>query len=98
MFGIAAVEIDAGRDPFRVLAGGVEGERAAHAEADDPDRLAGQLAQVFDRAAQILRGLLDLERHHQLARFVRLLGNRAVIKVGCEGGVARRREPLGDSP
>ncbi len=91
-----AVEIDAGRDPFGVVAGGEEGERAPHAEADDPDRLAGQFAQVLDRAAHILRGALDIQLHHHLPGLVRLGGDHAVIEIGRERVIARRREALGD--
>jgi hypothetical protein len=47
------------------------------------------------RAAQIFFRLLDVERHHQLARFVRRLGRAPVIEIGRERDEARGGKAFG---
>ena len=64
---------------------------AAHAESGDADPVAARhLRHLVDRAGHVLGGLLDVQRHHELAGLVGLGGRLAVVQVGREG-----HEPLG---
>ncbi len=71
-------------------------QRAAHAEANDADLFAsGRIVvrKVFDGRAEIFFSLVDAQRHHQLARFVRRLGRFAVIEIRreCDKTFGRER-------
>ena len=89
-----AVEVDDGADG-RIGAAGEERELAAHAEADGAELgRRGMSRQVGGRPPQVLLGLLDVERHEELARPIGLTGRLALIHVGRQHREARRGEAV----
>src|SRR5262249_48139587 len=59
------------------------------AEADRAELGRGGMSLEMGRGAtQVLLRLLDVQRHEELARAVRLAGRLAVVQVGSEGGEA----------
>jgi hypothetical protein len=55
-----------------------------------PSEVTASWCEVVDRADHVLRGALDVERHHELGRLVGLLGLDTPVHVGRE-----RDEPFG---
>ena len=77
------VEVDA-RAHFSIGACRVERQLTTHAEPDRAHPRTARLGtgeQVIDGTAQVLLGVVDLQCHHQLARFVRARGGLAIVEV-----------------
>ena len=94
---VAAVVVDAGAHVVAGVTGGEQAERAAHAEAGRADGATGQLLEVLHGPGRVLRRLFDVEGHEELARFVGLGRELAVVHVRREGDEAFSGEAVGDA-
>ena len=92
-----AVEGGDGLHRVGPLAGEHQGQAAAHAEPDDAHAAAsGAVAHVVDGAAHVLGRLLQVERHHLLARLIGLGRGLAVVQIGGQGHEALAGQPVAD--
>jgi hypothetical protein len=94
---VHAVKIHHRSEPIREFRTRVQRKLSTHAEANGAETRRGHLRasqQGVRCATQVGAGFADVERHEELARFVRTLGGLTVIEVGRQGDKTFSRKTL----
>src|SRR5690242_9931613 len=95
-FRMPTIENDT-RTDLVILCRSIERESAAHAEANDADLIAGCRIlgnQIVNSSTKISFSLIDAQRHHQLAGFIRRFRRLAMIQIRRKRDEALIRKAL----